>query len=308
MKMMQHHMNTINSFDIFEINIHVNLILFQAFAAVSFIILLLSIVTFCASTHPDIFFKMDLDAAAEFFRVDKHDLVQAWSNEEWFEGRFGTEEYPDSARRKRDTTADRASYNVQASQSGIYQRSPTNSNDSTIFSKELKNEYLYEISELKKQGTMPGIIKYFLKRRKRSLANNTDSNATIIKSNDTHSNYINPNISKFPMDILEEIHMDPVIMYIDNVCFAAILLELILRLIFCPSKKRFFYSIINIIDIVSVIGFAFEELFLLDSHTLLGSDLFLNFLYVLIMLRIFRLFRWTKQHKVGNSINLKYLF
>ncbi|XP_072033922.1 potassium voltage-gated channel protein Shaw-like isoform X2 [Amphiura filiformis] len=69
-------------------------------------------------------------------------------------------------------------------------------------------------------------------------------------------------------------------------------LELIVRYIFCPSRKKFFLTVENIVDIVACVPFYVDFIFrMADLHSSGGWEDFLSFLRIARLFRVFKLAR-----------------
>ncbi|KAK6738382.1 hypothetical protein RB195_020474 [Necator americanus] len=89
----------------------------------------------------------------------------------------------------------------------------------------------------------------------------------------------------------------PYFFYVDLICNCWFTLELLIRLLFCPSMRRFLRSPLTIIDVISTSAFYFEWLL----HAILiqtGSLVTIDFLSMICVLRLFKL----TQHFSGLKI------
>ncbi|RCN51826.1 K+ channel tetramerization domain protein, partial [Ancylostoma caninum] len=89
----------------------------------------------------------------------------------------------------------------------------------------------------------------------------------------------------------------PYFFYVDLICNCWFTLELMIRLLFCPSMRRFLRSPLTIIDVISTSAFYFEWLL----HAILiqtGSLVTIDFLSMICVLRLFKL----TQHFSGLKI------
>ena len=84
---------------------------------------------------------------------------------------------------------------------------------------------------------------------------------------------------------------------IDMACYAFFGLEIILRFLFCPSKKRFFLSILDVLDIMLVAIYLAEYFINKKSNSEAFRVSILDALYIFRVLRIFRIFRLGRHHK-----------
>ncbi|PIO65399.1 transporter, cation channel family protein, partial [Teladorsagia circumcincta] len=89
----------------------------------------------------------------------------------------------------------------------------------------------------------------------------------------------------------------PYFFYVDLICNSWFTLELFVRLLFCPSMRRFLRSPLTVIDVISTSAFYFEWLL----HAILiqtGSLVTIDFLSMICVLRLFKL----TQHFSGLKI------
>ncbi|XGW08874.1 hypothetical protein V3C99_011301 [Haemonchus contortus] len=89
----------------------------------------------------------------------------------------------------------------------------------------------------------------------------------------------------------------PYFFYVDLICNSWFTLELLIRLLFCPSMRRFLRSPLTVIDVISTSAFYFEWLL----HAILiqtGSLVTIDFLSMICVLRLFKL----TQHFSGLKI------
>ncbi|CAD5118354.1 DgyrCDS7063 [Dimorphilus gyrociliatus] len=90
----------------------------------------------------------------------------------------------------------------------------------------------------------------------------------------------------------------PALLYTDGSCIILFFFELVIRFSVCPNKKRFFVSVMNIIDILSVFPmmglFVWRRFFSLKTNTYVAL---LAYLFVASVLRVFRLLKMARHHK-----------
>ena len=87
----------------------------------------------------------------------------------------------------------------------------------------------------------------------------------------------------------------PALLYLDYVCIAFFILELVARFAACPWKKKFFKDALNVIDLVCVVPYLVSIVMRsveVNSHGNIGS-----LLKIVIMLRIVRILRIFKLMK-----------
>lgn len=91
----------------------------------------------------------------------------------------------------------------------------------------------------------------------------------------------------------------PFLQYLDYVCTAFFSMELIIRIIFAPSKKKFFWSPMNIIDIAAIVPL-YVQLFLdltENYNCLKNQQAVIETIFILRIIRIFRIFHLVKHYK-----------
>ena len=93
----------------------------------------------------------------------------------------------------------------------------------------------------------------------------------------------------------------PALIWIEIVCIGYFTLEYILRLIFCPDRKKFFKQILNWVDLLSILPFYIEAIVLAIAGPGSESNAALQFLKSLRLIRIFRIFKLTR-HFSGLNI------
>ena len=93
-----------------------------------------------------------------------------------------------------------------------------------------------------------------------------------------------------------EIETDPALLYVEGVCVLWFTIEFMVRVVFCPVKKEFAKSLLNIIDFVAILPF-YLELGLSGLSSKAAKDV-LGFLRVVRFVRILRIFKLTR-HFVG---------
>ncbi|XP_014047844.1 potassium voltage-gated channel subfamily C member 1 isoform X2 [Salmo salar] len=97
-------------------------------------------------------------------------------------------------------------------------------------------------------------------------------------------------------EIVYEVVTDGWLTYVEGTCVIWFTIEVMMRVIFCPCKKEFFSSTLNIIDFIAIMPFYLEvALSGLDSKA--AKDV-LGFLRVVRFVRILRIFKLTR-HFVG---------
>ncbi|KAJ7989916.1 hypothetical protein DPEC_G00309450 [Dallia pectoralis] len=97
-------------------------------------------------------------------------------------------------------------------------------------------------------------------------------------------------------EIVYEVVTDGWLTYVEGMCVIWFTIEVMMRVIFCPCKKEFFSSTLNIIDFIAIMPFYLEvALSGLDSKA--AKDV-LGFLRVVRFVRILRIFKLTR-HFVG---------
>ncbi|KJH52009.1 K+ channel tetramerization domain protein [Dictyocaulus viviparus] len=109
-----------------------------------------------------------------------------------------------------------------------------------------------------------------------------DGFSNFARSIDTHKPYTAPH---------------PYFFYVDLICNSWFTLELLIRILFCPSMRRFLRSPLTVIDVISTSAFYFEWLL----HAILiktGSLVTIDFLSMICVLRLFKL----TQHFSGLKI------
>ena len=86
---------------------------------------------------------------------------------------------------------------------------------------------------------------------------------------------------------------------LDYVCTAFFSLELITRVAFSPSKRQFFTTVMNIIDILALLPLYVQNfLELTDGYSCLGTNrVFVETIFILRIIRIFRIFHILKHYK-----------
>ncbi len=89
----------------------------------------------------------------------------------------------------------------------------------------------------------------------------------------------------------------PTLDLIDLTCYVFFTIEFIFRFVFCPNKKLFFTSGLNIIDLLTLIPFYLE----LVVHGISSKEQYkrslIDALFVMRILRIFRIFRLIRHNK-----------
>ncbi|XP_016309830.1 potassium voltage-gated channel subfamily C member 1-like [Sinocyclocheilus anshuiensis] len=106
--------------------------------------------------------------------------------------------------------------------------------------------------------------------------------------------YINPkdNSSRFHLETETVVYLT----YIEGVCVVWFTFEFLMRVTFCPDKKKFIKNTLNIIDFVAILPF-YLEVGLSGLSSSEAKDV-LGFLRVVRFVRILRIFKLTR-HFVG---------
>nr|XP_054762237.1 potassium voltage-gated channel subfamily C member 2-like [Lytechinus pictus] len=79
---------------------------------------------------------------------------------------------------------------------------------------------------------------------------------------------------------------------LEGICVAFFTIELIVRLVFCPNKVKFFLEVLNIIDIVACIPFYVDAVVKIAGEHLTGQwNEILGFMRIVRIFRIFKLAR-----------------
>ena len=89
----------------------------------------------------------------------------------------------------------------------------------------------------------------------------------------------------------------PVLTTIDRVLVIFFTLDLIMRFVFCPRKRRFFANGLNISDLLSVLPFYIERIVEVIYIQEKYSRTVVDALFVLKILRIFRMMRLLRHYK-----------
>ena len=90
---------------------------------------------------------------------------------------------------------------------------------------------------------------------------------------------------------------NPAFEIIDAVCYTFFTVEYLLRFIFCPSKRMFFKSGLNIVDTCALLPYYIELIVDAIYKKKRYQESFLNALYVLRIVRIFRVFRMARHYR-----------
>lgn len=107
-------------------------------------------------------------------------------------------------------------------------------------------------------------------------------------SNITDVNATNDNVT----DIHSEATVQhPALLIIDLLCVLFFSLEFLTRLVFCPKKLRFCSSLQNIIDFIAILPDYVEFILLCVSPQARAGLGFVDFIFILRMLRLCRIFR-----------------
>ena len=85
----------------------------------------------------------------------------------------------------------------------------------------------------------------------------------------------------------------------DQICSVWFTIEFLVRISFCPNKKLFLKTWINIVDFLAVIPFYFQTVFYL--LTIDHSETFLRFIEITKILRIVRVFKLVR-HFIGLKV------
>lgn len=120
----------------------------------------------------------------------------------------------------------------------------------------------------------------------------------INRENSTGINLPNSTNEKLLMYYKTEAH--PSFFIIDAVCVIAFSIELVVKIICCPSKLDFFKSFYNIIDVLCVLPFLITFiLHVLDKNFWLEREFIvvIGYLSLSSVLRIFRLFKMARHYK-----------
>uniref|UniRef100_A0A8C4R396 Potassium voltage-gated channel subfamily C member 1 n=2 Tax=Eptatretus burgeri TaxID=7764 RepID=A0A8C4R396_EPTBU len=91
--------------------------------------------------------------------------------------------------------------------------------------------------------------------------------------------------------------IDRRLMYIEGVCVLWFTFEFLVRISFCPDKREFIKSVLNIIDFVAILPFYLEVALSMSLPSNAAKDV-LGFLRVVRFVRILRIFKLTR-HVVG---------
>ena len=111
------------------------------------------------------------------------------------------------------------------------------------------------------------------------LNGTVSSNKTGTSTNVTYTEGIEPTVQH------------PALLIIDLMCVFFFSLEFLTRLVFCPKKLRFCTSLQNIIDFVAIVP-DYVEFIILSMRPSIGHGLpFVDFIFILRMLRLCRIFR-----------------
>ena len=90
---------------------------------------------------------------------------------------------------------------------------------------------------------------------------------------------------------------NPILLELDEISMAYFAFELTLRFAFCPNKRGFFASVLNIFDFLSIVPYLCEMTVLRYDVKEQYEQSFVDALLVLKVFRIFRVFRLARQNK-----------
>lgn len=87
---------------------------------------------------------------------------------------------------------------------------------------------------------------------------------------------------------------------IETACIIWFVFEIIVRFLVCPSKRRFFNSLMNIIDLISIIPYfvtVITELAAVTNTNTGGQSMSLAILRIIRLVRVFRIFKLSRHSK-----------
>lgn len=87
---------------------------------------------------------------------------------------------------------------------------------------------------------------------------------------------------------------------IETACIIWFVFEIIVRFLVCPSKRRFFNSLMNIIDLISIIPYfvtLITELAAVTNTSTGGQSMSLAILRIIRLVRVFRIFKLSRHSK-----------
>lgn len=119
------------------------------------------------------------------------------------------------------------------------------------------------------------------------------------ESNSNHSGLLNTSEKEQLGYHLDEFLTvpNPILDVIDLVCYTFFTIEFMLRFVFCPRRKLFFTSGLNLVDLLTLIPFYVEIII----HTLSPKELYkssvLDAIFVMRILRVCRVFRLVRHNK-----------
>ncbi|XP_013387572.1 potassium voltage-gated channel protein Shaw-like [Lingula anatina] len=97
--------------------------------------------------------------------------------------------------------------------------------------------------------------------------------------------------------------LHPAMEIINVICACFFTFELVMRFIFCPRKCRFFLEPLTIIDLIAVVPFYIELIMNISNPKELFTHSVLDFIHILQIARVFRIFRLAKSY-VGMKVIL----
>lgn len=295
------------------------------------LVVLLSIFSLCASTSPSFKNTITLQGYADYYGVEPHVLVEQWQDYDWFSQLFpayvNSSRTTGAARKRRENPevmmnkpdsdeiltdifsddldniirqniANHMDTNPSSRGGGpgdAYSPQYTDDNqnmedtgsDRANETQQLKNALnavsvsLLKVVQYCEDHYIAPVENYRLKRSADQgtscTANST--NSSIVYSWDRTLGRSNK--------ILDQI---------DIFCYVFIGIECTLRFIVCPSRKRFFFSLINVLDVLAVLFYIVEVIIYSQIGEGYGVSSF-EMLFALRVLRVVRIFRLAKHHK-----------
>ncbi|XP_052228830.1 potassium voltage-gated channel protein Shaw-like [Dreissena polymorpha] len=126
--------------------------------------------------------------------------------------------------------------------------------------------------------------------------NNRKSNATAISATFKGTKTLNSTFTDAAhssnSSAESETHIQhPALLVIDLMCVFVFSIEFLTRLVFCPKKLRFCSSLQNIIDFIAIVPDYVEFILLCVSPQVRAGLSFVDFIFILRMLRLCRIFR-----------------
>lgn len=134
------------------------------------------------------------------------------------------------------------------------------------------------------------LYKFFALEDSKVLQDGGKENSISTPVNST-SNTTNANITAETSVQQEATVQHPALLIIDLLCVLFFSLEFLTRLVFCPKKLRFCSSLQNIIDFIAIVPDYVEIILLCVSPQARAGLGFVDFIFILRMLRLCRIFR-----------------